>query len=270
MKKLLSFIYYKLTPLFLKKILCIATSNFRHKELLALHDRPWYAYGLLKSAELAKKKGYSRFTAIEFGVASGRGIRTLSNYKKEIEKIIDIKIDIVGFDTGQGMPKTNDYRDFPDKYTEGDFPMIDKKKIESYDCKLELGNLKKTIPFYKKKLTTKSPIGFFAMDVDIYTSTKHALNLFNANSNFYLPYVFCYFYEAGGRHHFTRFTGELLAIEEFNNSNKLRKIDIDRGVWNEHKLIPNQIWYDRCFILHLFDHKLRKNYRIGKKKIINF
>ena len=36
------------------------------------------------------------------------------------------------------MPKTNDYRDFPDKYTEGDFPMID-KKIESYDCKLELG-----------------------------------------------------------------------------------------------------------------------------------
>ena len=32
------------------------TSNFRHKELLALHDRPWYAYGLLKSAELAKKK----------------------------------------------------------------------------------------------------------------------------------------------------------------------------------------------------------------------
>ena len=56
MKKLLSFIYYKFTPLFLKKILCIATSNFRHKELLALHDRPWYAYGLLKSAELAKKK----------------------------------------------------------------------------------------------------------------------------------------------------------------------------------------------------------------------
>ena len=119
--------------------------------MLALHERPWYAYGLLKSAEFAKK-GYSRFTAIEFGVASGRGIRVLSLFKKEIEKIIDIKIDIVGFDTGKGMPKTNDYRDLPDKYVESDFPMID-KKIESYDCKLVLGDLKKTIPAYKKHLS---------------------------------------------------------------------------------------------------------------------
>ena len=55
-----------------------------------------------------------------------------------------------------------------------------------------------------------------------------------------------------------------LAIEEFNNhKNKFRKI-IDRGVWNDHKLIPNQIWYDRCFILHVFDHKLRQ--KTGKAK----
>ena len=32
------------------------------------------------------------------------------HYLKEIEKIVDIKIDIIGFDTGKGMPKTNDYR----------------------------------------------------------------------------------------------------------------------------------------------------------------
>tara|TARA_Y100000813_G_C24146928_1_gene345196 strand:+ start:117 stop:929 length:813 start_codon:yes stop_codon:yes gene_type:complete len=270
MKKLLSVFYYKLVPLFLKKIICNTIGNFRHRELLALHERPWYAYGLLKSAEFAKKKGYSRLTAIEFGVASGRGIRVLSLFKKEIEKIIDIKIDIVGFDTGKGMPKTNDYRDLPDKYIESDFPMINKKKIESYGCKLVLGDLKKTIPAYKKHLSKSSPIGFFAMDVDIYSSTKYALKLFNENYDYYLPYVFCYFDESGGRHHFTKFTGELLAIKEFNDSNKLRKIDKDRGVWNEHKLIPNQIWYDRCFILHLFDHRLRKKSKTRKKKIINF
>ena len=97
-------------------------------------------------------------------------------------KIIDIKIDLVGFDTGKGMPKTNDYRDFPDKYTEGDFPMIDKEKIKSLNAQLILGDLKKTIPTFKKKLSEKSPIGFFSMDVDIYSSTKYALNLFKGNA----------------------------------------------------------------------------------------
>ena len=72
--------------------------------------------------------------------------------------------------------------------------------------------------------------------------------------------------------HFTKFAGELLAIDEFNNlnSNKFRKIDKDRGVWNEHKLIPNQIWYDRCFILHIFDHKFRKHVADRKNLIIKF
>ena len=244
--------------------------NFRHKELLGIHKRPWYAYGLLKAAELAKKNGYKRFTAIEFGVASGRGIKIMYEYKKEIEKILDIKIDIVGFDTGKGMPRTNDYRDFPDKYHEGDFPMIDLNKIKAMNCNIVLGDLKKTIQSFKKKLNKESPIGFFAMDVDIYSSTKSALNLFNENSIFYLPFIFCYFDESSGRHHFTKFAGELLAIEEFNNhkKNKFRKIDIDRGVWNDHKLIPYQIWYDRCFILHVFDHKLRQKTEVRKQRII--
>ena len=254
----------------MKKILGNVTGDFRQKELLSIHQRPWYAYGLLKAAELAKKNGYKRFTAIEFGVASGRGIKIMYEYKNEIQKIIDIQIDLVGFDTGKGMPHSNDFRDFPDKYHEGDFPMLNEEKIKEYDCEIILGDLKKTIPAFKKKLNENSPIGFFAMDVDIYSSTKNALNLFGEKSSFYLPFVFSYFDESSGRHHFTKFAGELLAIEEFNNSvkNKFRKIDYDRGVWNDHKLIPYQIWYQRCFILHIFDHKLRKKTKIRKKKII--
>ena len=225
---------------------------------------------MLKAAELAKANGYKRFTAIEFGVASGRGMKVMSEYKNKIEKIIDIKIDLLGFDTGFGMPRTNDYRDFPDKYHEGDFPMIDEKKVKALNCKMVLGDLKKTIPSFKTKLTKNSPIGFFAMDVDIYSSTKNALNLFKENSSFYLPFIFCYFDESSGRHHFTKFAGELLAIDEFNNqkTNQFRKIDNDRGVWNDHKLIPYQIWYERCFILHVFDHRLRKKTTVRKKRII--
>ena len=56
MKKFLSVFYYKLVPLFLKKIIYNTIGNFRHRELLALHERPWYAYGLLKSAG-CKKRG---------------------------------------------------------------------------------------------------------------------------------------------------------------------------------------------------------------------
>ena len=112
----------------------------------------------MKAAELAKEKGYKKFTAIEFGVASGRGLKVLSDYKSQIEKIIDIKIDLVGFDTGQGMPKTNDYRDFPDKYTEGDFPMIDKEKIKSLNSELILGDLKKQFQNLKNYLTNHQSV----------------------------------------------------------------------------------------------------------------
>ena len=66
MKKFLSVFYYKLVPLFLKKIICNTIGNFRHRELLALHERPWYAYGLLSQLNLQKKED-SRLTAINLG-----------------------------------------------------------------------------------------------------------------------------------------------------------------------------------------------------------
>ena len=61
--------------------------------------------------------------------------------------------------------------------------MMDKEKIRLLNSKLILGDLKKTIPAFKK-LSKSSPIGFFAMDVDIYSSTKYALNLFKENPDF--------------------------------------------------------------------------------------
>ena len=51
------------------------------------------------------------------------------------------------------IPNCISLRDFPDKYHEGDFPMIDKDKIKALDCEMVFGDLKKTIPSYKKKLT---------------------------------------------------------------------------------------------------------------------
>jgi len=36
--------------------------------------RPYYAYGMLKAAEQAKRLGINRISAIEFGVAAGHGL----------------------------------------------------------------------------------------------------------------------------------------------------------------------------------------------------
>ena len=58
----------------------------------------------------AQKIGLEQITILELGVAGGNGILCLEQYKKKIEKISNIKINIIGFDTGEGLPDSNDKR----------------------------------------------------------------------------------------------------------------------------------------------------------------
>jgi len=95
------------------------------------------------------------------------------------------------------------------------------------------------------------------MDVDIYSASKAVLSLFNADPEYYLPFVFAYFDDSSSRSHYNRFCGELLSIDEFNQEHEMRKIDIDHGTWNVHREIGSQLWYERMFILPLFDHPKR-------------
>ena len=76
----------------MKKILGNVTGDFRQKELLSIHQRPWYAYGLLKAAELAKKNGYKRFTAIEFGVVAGVVLKLCMSTKMKFKKLLIYKL----------------------------------------------------------------------------------------------------------------------------------------------------------------------------------
>ena len=114
--------------------------------------------------------------------------------------------------------------------------------------------LGKTVDGFRDKLSRDCPVGFVAIDVDTYTSSKAALRLFDGDPELYLPMTWCYFDDCSSRSHFTRFTGELLSIDEFNDEHDLRKIDNDRGVWNAHRQLGPQLWYERMFILHVFDH----------------
>jgi hypothetical protein len=98
------------------------------------------------------------------------------------------------------------------------------------------------------------PIGFVSVDVDYYWSAKECLRLFtDANPRKYVPMTMVYLYDIGtvGSN---PSVGELLAVNEFNAENKLRKIYPE--VMLRSKRIFKQVgWIDQIFIMHAFDHE---------------
>lgn len=244
----------------LRTLARFSKSGFRVQEKLGIVNRSWYAYGLLSAADHAKEVGVSSIWALEFGVAAGRGLRNMVAVAREVESLTGVKIKVAGFDTGSGMPLSEDYRDHPEKYLEGDYPMVDIDKLRKdigSDTELLIGNIDDTVDDFREQLSADRPVGFVAIDVDVYSSTVSALRLFDSSPDHYLPMTFSYFDDSSSRSHFNRFAGELLAIDEFNDSHSMRKIDIDRGVWNAHRQLGPQLWYERSFITHIFDHPWR-------------
>lgn len=259
---------WKYCPTFLLKILVFLFGSFRSKEKMGMLKCNYYAYGLISAADLAKKHNVDSIWALEFGVASGRGLYNLITLAQMIKKETNVNIRIAGFDTGKGMPISNDFRDHPDKYQEGDYPMVNEQELKNNikgKAELILGDIENTVEKFTKKLTPRCPIGFISIDVDTYTATVSSLKLFKEkNSEVYLPMVFSYFDDSGSRSHFSKFTGELLAIDEFNTNSEMRKIDIDRGVRNSHPNLNWQSWFERMFVTHIFDHSSR--YRKSKRQ----
>lgn len=262
---------WKYFPLPMLKLLYIFYNSFRSREKLGLVNRPWYAYGLLSAADRAKKNGINEIWALEFGVATGRGLKNIIELSGSISKETGVKIHIAGFDTGTGMPPPVDYRDHPEIYREGDYPMFNKEDLEKNigkSANLIIGDIEDTIQPFMKNLSETCPIGFVSVDVDTYSSTKSVFKLFESESNYYLPLTFVYFDDCSSRSHFNKFCGELLAIDEFNAEHELRKFDIDRGVWNSHRRIGPEVWYERMFILHIFDHHKRVSNNSRETKLI--
>src|SRR5262249_25136377 len=94
--------------------------SFRTQIVFDVLIRQQHAYGLLRAADLAKSMGLRGATVIEFGVAAGAGLLNLCKIASRVEKITGVKLIIVGFDMGSGMPAPVDYRDHPELYQRGD------------------------------------------------------------------------------------------------------------------------------------------------------
>ena len=119
-------------------------------------ERPWYGHCLLHAAQLARKLGHKRISAIEFGVAGGNGLLALERHAAHVTRETGVDVAIFGFDTGKGMPQPLDHRDMPYMWQAGYFAM-DAELLQARlrSSKLLLGPVETTLrTFFEKEVSS--------------------------------------------------------------------------------------------------------------------
>lgn len=218
-----------------------------------LATRPHYLWGLLFGAHTARALGIERISAIEFGVAGGRGLLELERAAVTTGEFTGVEVAPVGFDTGTGMPPPVDHRDIPWVIREGYFPMDEQAlRARLTTSELVLGPIAETLPGWVRR--EHPAIGFAAFDLDYYSSTVEAFALFDQSSELLLPRVACYFDDVLG-YGWNDFNGERAAIRDFNAAHAERKIAKIPGM--RYELPRSEFmhpWHEKLYITHLFDH----------------
>lgn len=234
-----------------------AFGSYRAKVEWDLIVRQQYAFPILFAADAARASGLSRITIVEFGVATGAGLLNMCSIAERTKAATGVEFRVVGFDTGKGMPPATDYRDLPEIYQAGDFPMDAEKLRRSLPpfAELVIGDLKETVGAYLERLTEDAPIGFVAVDVDYYSSTKSALRLLTGAPELYLPIVPVYLDDIAS-YACSDWTGEMLAVNEFNDEQAIRRI-APFTLLRSRRIFKNTQWIDRMFACHIHDHRVR-------------
>jgi hypothetical protein len=212
--------------------------------------RPHYETILYESCLEAKKLGYSQVSVLELGVAGGNGLVSLENYKKKIEKFLNIKITIYGFDMN-GLPKPENYKDVPFLWQEGFFKEDKNLLLKKINSQILYGDVKNTVDEFE----TYSPKNISAIffDMDYYSSTRNFFKQIKKLQDFLCPRVYCYFDDVfSSNYGICEFNGELLAIKEFNELNADLKIANSLDSVNDFRfpLAKNMLW-----LMHNFGHK---------------
>ena len=218
--------------------------------------RPHYETILLETCLEAIKLGYKEVTVLELGVAGGNGIISLEKYKKKIETLYNLKINVYGFDSGKGIPFSNSEFDLPFHWKQGDFKTNQKKLEQITTSKIIYGDIKDSVDEFIK-CEPKNIIAIF-FDMDLYTSTKNFLNQIDKLQGYLCPRVYCYFDDIFNPNHWiNKHVGEQLAIEEFNSEKKNLKIGLAPDSINDFKF---PLAKGQLFMLNHFNHKDFKKY----------
>lgn len=230
---------------------------------------PQYLYGLLCAARTARAIGADGFTAIEFGVAGGNGLVAMEKHAAIVERLWNLSIHVVGFDTSAGLPQRTDPRDCPFAFRGGEFKMDEAKlRARLVRAQLRLGDVAETVQSFSRE--SFPPVGFVSIDLDFYTSTRDSFALLKIEPQRLLPRVTMFFDDLIG-YPYTTVTGEWAAINEFNSSQGARQIGQVFGL--RHSLGPtyrfNIYWCDLVFVLHVFDHPAYNSPEIARMESLS-
>jgi hypothetical protein len=216
--------------------------------------KPFYAWGTLQAAALAHALKVPKISVLEFGVAGGNGLIALERISLLVERMTGVGIEVYGFDSGRGLPKPEDYRDQPNMWFEGQLPMKeDELKAKLTRAKLRIGWVNETVHGFVNQ--NNPPVGFVSFDLDLWSSTAQAFEVLKTEHSRVLPRVACYFDDIFG-HSYSEYTGERLAINEFNELDRKRKLDPIHGL--RHFVPPayRDLMWETMYFAHYFKHPL--------------
>ena len=237
----------------------------RYAESLALYHRltpelyqHCYAWGVVRGIVTAKALEMPRVSLVEFGVAGGNGLVAIERMAVRLEEYCGIGIDVHGFDMSTGLPAPTSKYDLPYMYSPGQFTMdVEALKQRLQKAKLHLGLVQDTVKGFIED--EPSPIAFVSFDMDYYSSTMAAFQVFEASPSILMPRVHCFFddvMDCGD------FEGERRAILEFNqrhDSRKLSKMHGLRYIAPKRNVNVANYW-DKYYMAAIFDHPLFDKY----------
>lgn len=212
-------------------------------------ERPHYALSAAYGVIQAQRCGYTKLAFVELGVGMGYGLKSMCDIAAHYQKVTGIQIEVFGFDNATGLPAPTDYRDHPEIWSQGQFNLGDPANLVSElppFCHLIVGDIANTIGQLEGMLNG-AKLGFVVLDVDYYSSSKHALKIFNMSPDCYVPAVPMYADDTEALVMYNPWQGEELAMNECNQENAMRKIlrRKDSNIMNFN-------------LVHILDHPVRQ------------
>jgi len=177
----------------------------------------------------------------------------IEQHARWIQRELGVHLEIYGFDTGEGLPEPEDYRDVPYAWKAGFFKM-DRPALERRleVSQLVIGNVRDTGRTFFDQYKP-APVGCVFHDLDFYSSTRDALTVLEAAPEHFLPRVFHYFDDIIGSDLVLQneYVGQRRAIMEFNEGHANKKIT---NCYQFYHRKMRKKWHQQIFVLHDFLH----------------
>ena len=170
--------------------------------------------------------------------------------------MLDVSIEIYGFDTGSGLPAPDLNEDLPFLWKKGLYN-TNKTALEGkIKSKIFYGDVKNTLDDFVKINRNKICCIFF--DLDLYTSTINFLNQIPKINDHLLPRVLCYFDDVYVfENYINQFNGVFKAIDEFNKNFSDYKLGYSVDHFKDFKF---PLAKTSIYTLHSFKNELYKKY----------